>query len=66
MIKNVGQCVTSKASWVNQRLFTKPRWFDRDHIVVTIMHLQLEYVLFLSLFFLLYTKRIENLSFSMS
>ena len=30
------------------------------------MHLQLEYILFFSLFFLLYTKTIENLSFSMS
>ena len=30
------------------------------------MHLQLEYILFLSLFFLLYTKKIEKLSFSMS
>ena len=30
------------------------------------MHLQLEYILFLPLFFLLYTKKIEKLSFSMS
>ena len=30
------------------------------------MHLQLEYILFLSLFILLYTKRIAKLSFSMS
>ena len=35
-------------------------------IVVTIMHLQLEYILFLPLYFLLYIKKIEKLSFSIA